>query len=135
MTIAACLDYCASEGFPYAGTEYSVECFCGTTLHPDSEKVADSECNMPCSGAPNEPCGAGSRLSLFYSSAVTGPAANPGVNDFIHLGCYTEGRTGRALTYNPGLPGANMTVDICTAACLEADYILAGVEYGGECCM
>ncbi|KAL2154832.1 hypothetical protein VTH82DRAFT_3508 [Thermothelomyces myriococcoides] len=133
MTIAACLDYCASEGFPYAGTEYSVECFCGTTLHPDSEKVADSKCNMPCSGAPNEPCGAGSRLSLFYSSAVTGPAANPGVNDFIHLGCYTEGRTGRALTYNPGLPGANMTVDICTAACLEADYILAGVEYGGEC--
>ncbi|AEO53498.1 glyoxal oxidase like protein [Thermothelomyces thermophilus ATCC 42464] len=133
MTNAACLSYCASKGFPYAGTEYSVECFCGTTLASSSAKVADSECNMPCSGAPSEPCGAGSRLSLFHSSAVTGPAANPGVNDFTHLGCYAEGKTGRALTYNPGLPGADMTVAKCTAACRAANYILAGVEYGGEC--
>ncbi|KAL2168473.1 hypothetical protein VTG60DRAFT_7209 [Thermothelomyces hinnuleus] len=133
MTNAACLSYCASKGFPYAGTEYSVECFCGTTLASASEKVADSECNMPCSGAPSEPCGAGSRLSLFHSSAVTGPAANPGVNEFTYLGCYAEGKTGRALTHNPGLPGADMTVAKCTAACRAANYILAGVEYGGEC--
>ncbi|KAL2141040.1 hypothetical protein VTI28DRAFT_2930 [Corynascus sepedonium] len=133
MTTEACLDYCASKGFPYAGTEYSVECYCGSSLAAGSNKVADSDCNMACSGNPSEPCGAGGKLSLFHSSAITGPAANPGVNDYVHLGCYAEGNTGRALTYDAGLPGGDMTVAKCTAACRAANYILAGVEYGGEC--
>lgn len=51
------------------------------------------------------------------------------------MGCYTEGTTGRTLTHAVGsIPNAELTVDLCTAACLAADYILAGVEYGGECC-
>lgn len=134
MTTEGCLDYCASKGFPYAGTEYSVECYCGSSLAAGSNKVADSDCNMACSGNPSEPCGAGGKLSLFHSSAITGPAANPGVNDYVHLGCYAEGNTGRALTYDAGVPGGDMTVAKCTAACRAANYILAGVEYGGECC-
>ncbi|KAL2199244.1 glyoxal oxidase like protein [Corynascus similis CBS 632.67] len=133
MTTEGCLDYCASKGFPYAGTEYSVECYCGSSLAAGSNKVADSDCNMACSGNPSEPCGAGGKLSLFHSSAITGPAANPGVNDYVHLGCYAEGNTGRALTYDAGVPGGDMTVAKCTAACRAANYILAGVEYGGEC--
>ncbi|KAG7293052.1 hypothetical protein NEMBOFW57_003098 [Staphylotrichum longicolle] len=133
MTIQACLNFCASKGFPYAGTEYSVECFCGSSLAATAAKVADSVCNMPCSGDATQPCGAGSRLTLFHTTAITGPAPNPGVNGYQYLGCYSEGTTGRALTYGAGLPGADMTVAKCTAACRAANYILAGVEYSGEC--
>lgn len=47
----------------------------------------------------------------------------------------SEGTTGRALTYGVGtIPGAQMTVALCTAACKTAGYTLAGVEYSGECC-
>lgn len=135
MTNEACASFCSSRGFQYAGTEYSVECFCGSSLAAGAEKVADAVCNMPCSGDASQPCGAGSRLSLFHTTAAVGPQPNPGVNGFVHMGCYSEGTTGRTLTHGVGsIPGAELTVDLCTAACLEANYILAGVEYGGECC-
>ncbi|KAK4129599.1 copper radical oxidase [Parathielavia appendiculata] len=136
MTIESCLAFCAAKGFAYAGTEYSVECFCGSSLAAGTEKVADSNCNMPCSGDATQPCGAGSRLSLFYTDSLTssGPAPNPGVNGYTHVGCYAEGTTGRALTYGAGgIPAAEMTVAKCTAACRAANYNFAGVEYGGEC--
>jgi hypothetical protein len=134
MTIQACLNFCTTKGFPYAGVEYSVECYCGTTPAATSAQVADSDCNMPCSGDATEPCGGGSRLSLFYTTAIIGPQTNPGVNGYTYLGCYAEGTTGRALTYGAGLPAAGVTVATCTAACHAANYILAGVEYSGECC-
>lgn len=134
MTIGTCLSFCASKGFAYAGTEYSQECWCGSSLATGAAQVADSVCNMPCTGDATEPCGAGSRLSLFHTTDVQGPQTNPGVNGFVSMGCYAEGTTGRALGYNAGLPGADMTVAKCTAACHAANYVLAGVEYGGECC-
>lgn len=134
MTIESCIAFCADKGFPYAGTEYSVECFCGSSLAAGAEEVDDAVCNMPCSGDATQPCGAGSRLSLFFTTEVSGPQVNPGVNDYNHMGCYTEGTTGRALTHGVGgITG--MTVAKCTAACRAANYILAGVEFGGECCM
>lgn len=46
----------------------------------------------------------------------------------------SEGTTGRALTYGAGgIPGDQMTVSKCTAACKTAGYTMAGVEYSGEC--
>ncbi|OCL01753.1 carbohydrate-binding WSC, partial [Glonium stellatum] len=48
------------------------------------------------------------------------------------LGCYTDVVCSRTLNYEQyGLP--SMTVEICLAACQSAGYILAGVEYNGEC--
>ena len=133
MSIESCLNYCLGKGFPYAGVEYSVECYCGTTLAAAATQVAETDCNMACSGSATEPCGAGSRLSLFHTTAIVAPGVNPGVNGYNYLGCYSEGTTGRTLTYGAAIVGAS-TVDKCTAACHTAGYILAGVEYGGECC-
>ncbi|EQK98548.1 Carbohydrate-binding WSC [Ophiocordyceps sinensis CO18] len=46
----------------------------------------------------------------------------------------SEGTTGRALTQGiNSVPGAQMTVAKCTAACKASGYPLAGVEYGAEC--
>jgi hypothetical protein len=135
MTAQTCIAYCTSHGFQYAGTEYSVECYCGSGLATGAAQVAESVCNMPCSGDATQPCGAGSRLSLFHTTEVLGPQPNPGVNGYVHMGCYSEGTTGRTLTNAPGgVLAAEMTVAKCTAACHAANYILAGVEYGGECC-
>ena len=80
MTIEACVNFCTSKDFPYAGVEYSAECYCGTSLAATSAKVADSDCNMACSGNAAEPCGGASRLTLFHTTAIMGPQTNPGVN-------------------------------------------------------
>lgn len=47
----------------------------------------------------------------------------------------SEPAVGRALTHQiTAIPYDEMTVDLCTAACRAASFILAGVEYAGECC-
>ena len=136
MTIESCIFFCETRAFAYAGLEYSTECFCGNTLASAATQLAASACSMPCSGDASQPCGGPNRLSLFHSTAVSGPQTNPAVNGFVHMGCYSEGTTGRALTHGVNgavVPGAHMTVDRCTAACANAGFLLAGVEYGSEC--
>lgn len=135
MTNEACISFCSARGFQYAGTQYAQECYCGESIATTAQKLEDSQCNMACKGNATEPCGGPSKLSIFHSSAAVGPQANPGVNGYSLLGCYSEGTTGRTLTFVVGtIPGANMTVDKCTAACDASAYKYAGVEYGGECC-
>jgi hypothetical protein len=134
MTIENCISYCTSKGFPYAGAEYSQECWCDSGYASGATKAAESDCSMACTGDDTEPCGGPSRLSVFHTTDVLGPQPSPGVNGYVYMGCYAEGTTGRALTYGAGLSGSDLTVEKCTAACHAANYILAGVEYGGECC-
>lgn len=47
----------------------------------------------------------------------------------------SEGTTGRALTFElHSVPASEMTVAKCIKGCADAEFQLAGVEYGGECC-
>ncbi|KAK1782113.1 hypothetical protein QBC45DRAFT_345145 [Copromyces sp. CBS 386.78] len=134
MTNEACISFCTARGFQYAGTQYAQECYCGESIATTAVKLEDSQCSMACKGNATEPCGGPSKLSIFHSSAAVGPQPNPGVNGFSHLGCYSEGTTGRTLTFGVGtIPGASMTVGKCTAACDSSGYKYAGVEFGGEC--
>jgi hypothetical protein len=49
---------------------------------------------------------------------------------------HREGTTGRTLPNGVTTTGGSsaMTVDLCTSACQTAGYLLAGLEYAGECC-
>jgi len=134
MTIESCISYCVGKGLQWAGVEYAQECYCGATPNPTAAQVGEAECNVACKGNATEPCGAGGRLNMFYSTVPVGPQPNPGPPGWTYQGCYNEGTTGRALTYTPaGLNAATMSVKNCTTACKTAGYKLAGVEYGGEC--
>ncbi|KAK1834732.1 putative fungistatic metabolite [Podospora conica] len=136
MTIQSCVSFCETRGFAYAGVEYSTECFCGNTMASSATQVSDTACSMACSGDPSQPCGGPSRLNIFHTTVVSGPRINPGVNGFVHMGCYSEGTSGRTLTHGVSgaiVPGVQMSVDRCTAACANTGFPLAGVEYGSEC--
>ncbi|KAL8370699.1 hypothetical protein RB595_000861 [Gaeumannomyces hyphopodioides] len=133
MTAQACISFCISKGLQFAATEYHNECYCGSQLAPAANKVADSECSTSCSGDATQGCGGPSRLTVYHSSEPVGPQPNPGVNGFNHVGCYTEGTNVRALGTGGGVPAADVSASTCTAACLAKGFILAGVEYGGEC--
>ncbi|QUC17769.1 uncharacterized protein UV8b_02010 [Ustilaginoidea virens] len=135
MTNQKCTQFCFAKGLPYAGTEYSSQCFCGSQLATGGVEAAAADCSMACGGNGTQPCGGPNRLTLWKSSQVTGPSVNPGTGNWTSIGCYSEGKTGRALSQVFSVPGAEMTVAKCTAACRAANAgnVLAGVEYGGEC--
>ncbi|KAI1344989.1 putative glyoxal oxidase [Xylariaceae sp. FL0016] len=133
-TLENCMAFCQSNELPYAGAEYGSECYCGDKLDPRAQEVnATTDCTVPCSGNTTEPCGGSDRLTLFYNQYITGPQPNTGIANWTHIGCYSEGDGGRALSYGAAVPAAEMSALKCTAACQAAGYILAGTEYGGEC--
>ncbi|HME43093.1 MAG TPA: WSC domain-containing protein, partial [Syntrophorhabdales bacterium] len=51
----------------YAGVQYYGQCFAGNTV--GYTKVADSQCNTPCSANTAEMCG-GSWLNSIYATGV-----------------------------------------------------------------
>ena len=59
VCIAAC------EGYKYAGTQYSHQCFCGND-EPDPALVRPSaECKSVCPGNAEEKCGASWRMNIY----------------------------------------------------------------------
>lgn len=136
MTDESCISFCASNDFIYAGTEYSNECWCDSTLAAQIEP--DADCNMPCSGNSTESCGGSGRLTVFKYNSTTplGPAINQGVLGYGEVDCYVDSAGARTLGVGTQVDGgaANMTVANCVSACSSAGYSFAGVEYAQECC-
>ncbi|KAI8635344.1 hypothetical protein F5Y19DRAFT_8141 [Xylariaceae sp. FL1651] len=133
MTLEVCIAFCQNGGYGYAGAEYYNECYCGNSLAKGAVVVNDTDCTTACSGNSTEACGGPNRLTLFHNPYNKGPQPNIGIANWTHIGCYTEGTGGRALTFGAAVPSAQMNAANCTAACQTAGYILAGTEYAGEC--
>lgn len=73
------MNACLSQGYVYAGVEYSAECWCDNELRnggpaPDGE----AQCTMPCNGDPEQMCGGPDRLNLYqYVTATPTDTATP----------------------------------------------------------
>lgn len=128
MTLEACAAYCTA--YHYFGTEYGRECYCGDTLDQTSHVTVLAACDMDCSGNAKQECGAGNRLSLYYSNTTYGPSQPPRVGDYAWHGCRTEGSSGRALEA-ARTSGPDMTLSRCAQFC--QGYAYFGTEYGREC--
>ena len=59
-----------SQGFKYAGTQWSKECFCGDEYQNYGE--ADN-CDMPCSGDKTEICGGNWAMNIYGTGSVLIP--------------------------------------------------------------
>lgn len=66
-----CVQLCLQSGFPYAGVQYSSECFCGSELPTDAVKLADSSCNMKCSGDQHEICGGYYAINIYETGIAS----------------------------------------------------------------
>ena len=133
MTIGTCLSFCQNGGFEFAGLEFGSECYCGSGLvNGASLSQTSGQCNMACASDSTSTCG-GSNAIQLYRNPSNAKAAAPVtvINGFSSSGCIQE-VSGRALT-GLRVDYADMTIDKCTAACAQAGFKLAGVEYGTEC--
>jgi hypothetical protein len=109
------------------------------TVNPLATNQSAFDCNMPCNGNANQPCGGADRINLFWNgqNAPSPPAVstNPEVDGWIFEGCYTDSVGARTLGHKVDTTGgaAAMTVQLCVDACKNAGYQLAGAEYADEC--
>ncbi|XP_034946782.1 xylosyltransferase oxt [Chelonus insularis] len=62
-----CAFLCLQSGYPYAGTEYSIECFCGSEEPSALKRLPDSHCNMKCPGNRTQFCGGYLRISVWHT--------------------------------------------------------------------
>ena len=131
MTPEVCLQKCTQMGYKYAGLEDGYECWCGQTVPDPSSKLAESQCSKQCTGSV-QTCGGLSRIEL-YSTGVTGPLPPPPPlpASWEALGCFYDPITPRTLSNKQSIPGNNVTVASCLAAC--NDFTYAGLEFGSEC--
>mmetsp|Transcript_41717 Transcript_41717/g.100467 ORF Transcript_41717/g.100467 Transcript_41717/m.100467 type:complete len:1305 (-) Transcript_41717:526-4440(-) len=64
MTVEMCRTHCRNNGYEYAGLQVKHECWCDNSF---SMYGAGSGCEVGCNGGGSEPCGAGWRLSVYWS--------------------------------------------------------------------
>lgn len=65
MTIEMCNNYCGGLGYPYAGTEYGTNCFCGSADSVPENLAPASNCYAACYGNSSESCGGNGVMSIY----------------------------------------------------------------------
>lgn len=72
----ACADACGYLGYNLSGTEYTTQCFCGSSINPIASEVSQnsSTCSYACPGNPSEVCGGTYFMNLY---SISNPNPNP----------------------------------------------------------
>jgi len=122
-TVESCVAAARDAGFRYAGLQWYGSCFAGDA--PAFARVADAECNTPCSANHTETCGGAWRNSIHATGATRPTGAAP-----RYLGCYTDDAN-RALPARLIASGA--TLESCVGAARARGYAYAGLQWYGAC--
>ncbi|KAF8803337.1 WSC-domain-containing protein [Phlegmacium glaucopus] len=139
MTPAACMTLCTPGNFAFAGVEFHQQCFCDYAMQK-TFSAPDSECNDACTGDSSLICGGPHRITVFANESPLAihPRNKPFVNTWQYKGCFSDldpvqqAPAARDLERIIGLSGP-ASVETCTAACKAHNFVLAGLENGGEC--
>ena len=151
-TNEACVATCAAAGYTIAGTEYSVQCFCGNAIFNGGALAAQqTDCNDACSGNSKEMCGGGSRMSLYsigtpQAYQAPGPQTSGLPAGWFYKGCLqdntlsnedvnaqsTQKETLSTLPWKVS-DNSNNTIIGCIEQCQTYGYNAAGLEYGSQC--
>ena len=75
QNIDACIAHCDALGQPLAGLEYARECYCGSAfVNGGGAVLADTACDMACSGDSASVCGGADALTVFGKDGFDGSA-------------------------------------------------------------
>lgn len=141
MTIEYCTSVCKSQGYPFAGLEYSRECYCGSSLGDAATVDCSTTSQMICAGNATEWCGAPNLLAIWndtsYSQSVTTLVVDTTTinnGSATYMGCFSDpGGNNRALSNDSMFDTTAMTNEKCVSYCEGKGYSLAGTEYSQEC--
>jgi hypothetical protein len=127
MTLETCAAFCSN--YPYFGTEWSSECWCGNELTSGSAAAPLSDCDYACAGDATEMCGGSRRLSLYQNVDWTAPEDPSSIGSYEFYGCVTDSPA-RTLAAT-SLTSSAMTLEMCATFCSSYEYF--GVEWSVEC--
>ncbi|KAI8616365.1 WSC domain-containing protein [Chytriomyces sp. MP71] len=116
LTAVQCLNDCSKAGYSIAGLEFGQECYCSNSL----PSTTSTNCNMGCTGNPNQVCGGPYALSLYSYNQITPPP----------IGCYQD-NANRVMLYL--YSQSQLTVEQCRQDCNNAGFAYAGLEFYREC--
>ena len=104
-------------------------------LTPFADVIALFQLSSQSGGGGSPPPTTTTVTTTMMTSTKTAAPPPPTSTGWNFRGCYTDNVSGRALIGEPVPGGAGaMTVEACENVCQGLGYILAGVEYSGECC-
>ncbi|KAJ6552838.1 galactose oxidase [Mycena capillaripes] len=155
MTVENCIDFCDSKQFIFAGVEFMVshllrvermnthlisamkqECYCDNFIQNSAANVSLTECADHCSGNPDQSCGGGGRLNVFWSGTEPPPPPTipQSIGKWESLGCYSDNLNGqgRSLVNKVDVVG-QVSLETCTSACFNAGMPFSGAEFADEC--
>ncbi|XP_071849045.1 sialate:O-sulfotransferase 2-like [Apostichopus japonicus] len=144
MTIERCLQHCSLKSYPFAGLEFSSECYCAQAVTASKAREKDA-CNMTCSGNKDQICGGAPYISVYQIStpgqAIAG--ADHLVNqkeantvrgyDFRACVPYVKKKGDSIFTGGILIEQSTMTIPSCLKACGDEQHPLAGMARGKEC--
>lgn len=143
-TNGLCQTVAQAGKYIFAGTEYQSQCWVGNTPPPNTYKADESFCTYSCAGDVTQVCGGvGSYLSVYYDASQynassgtstpqtpSGPITVNQTGNYNYIGCYSEGKAGRALSgLAPPIPAAGNTIESCAASCKAYNYFGVGMLF------
>ncbi len=107
ITVDFCLTACGGHGFRYAALYLGTECYCASSFpNPDPPAttngrgdlvgtrpgvaVANSVCNLPCSGNSAQTCGSNRAATVFQDLSFTNATDVRTAVNYLYLGCYNN---------------------------------------------
>ncbi|XP_002741011.2 sialate:O-sulfotransferase 2-like [Saccoglossus kowalevskii] len=141
MTVDACVTHCSKKGLVYIGLQYSVECWCSSTLRP--ARVNENGCNMKCSGDPQQMCGGQLYLSVYHitkdqpeNSKIINKKEDHKEPDGIlegFKGCIEVGDTDNVFLHGFSQTDSSMSVLGCKSTCVQKKFSIAALTGGNQC--
>ncbi|TDL22721.1 WSC-domain-containing protein [Rickenella mellea] len=136
MTIKKCTDACFAAGYSLSGVEFADECYCGNEFDQTANlDLTGSGCNQPCNGDPTQLCGGANRLNVYEYKSIAPPKIKLppfSLQFWFPQGCIADSTSSRQLSNLVPVNGI-FTVENCLQACNNADFPLAGLEFGNQC--
>ncbi|KAG8757139.1 hypothetical protein FRC14_002319 [Serendipita sp. 396] len=138
ITPALCATFCGGLGYPYMGTEFGQECFCGSIVFPIG--IDEGGCSTACSGEPGSTCGANLRMAIYslpgeaiaqLPSPTPLPTSSSGL--WSSTGCFIVDPTTPGLSAIEGwtqkaVDGPLLSVDTCTSACEGDGFTFSAIN-------
>ncbi|KAJ7758795.1 copper radical oxidase [Mycena maculata] len=150
LTLEECTAGCLAAGYPFSGSEYAAQCYCGTSIGSGAAQTAVTDCNMLCAGNSSEFCGGPNRLSMYNytgSDRPTGPVGGGGGGGgggavlgiatdlpapWTYVGCFIDNANGRIVA-NEEPDDTELTIESCVSTCSAQNFTVASAEYSVQC--
>jgi len=132
LSPSICNQYCAAQGFAYAGIRLGNQCMCGNSGPLNVLPLA--VCNTTCTADSTQKCGSSTGYASVYAlsnSTAVDSAYVLSPDQSGSLGCFMD--SARNIMEMTAYSSTTMSQASCAQNCQGIGYVYAGLEFGNTC--